>query len=187
MEEAFRAVTLQPTVPPVIGEEARDGVAAAETDEASGADAEDAWLQREGLAFVAGYVAASCQHIDPSLGLPTRLAPPSSVPQTWIRVVSRGGLMVPSERWMSVVESFELLFCVVMGSSADRNPVIIRRLLELLRQKEPGLDLRIARKLVRTRLHIRLRFLNQAQAEAAAARRAAKQVRQHVRSAVLDG
>ena len=179
--EEDKAVTLQPTVPPVIGEEAGDGGAAADASQASAAAAEDAWLKREGLAFVAGYVAASCQHMDSSLGLPTPL---SSVPRSWIRAVCRGGLM--TERWMSAVESFELLFCIVMGSSADRNPQIIRRLMELLQQKEPGLDLRIARKLVRTRLHIRLRFLNQAQAEAAAARRAAKQVRQHAGSSVRN-
>ncbi|KAF0309795.1 Transposable element P transposase [Amphibalanus amphitrite] len=184
VEEAFRAVTLQPTVPQVIREENEDGGAATDTAKAKARAAEDAWLRREGLAFVAGYVAASCQHIDPSLGLPTRVAPPSSVPQSWIRAVSRGGLMVPSERWMSVVEAFEVLFCILMGTSADRNPGIVRRLMDLLRQKEPALDLRIARKLVRTRLHIRLRFINQALAEAAAARRAAKQVRQHVRSSV---
>ena len=144
---------------------------------------EEVGLEREVLAFVAGYVTSSCQHIDPSLGLPTREAPETSVLSSWIRVVSRGGLMVPSERWMAVVESFEVLFGLVMGRSADMQPGITRRLMELLLEKEPQLDQRIARKLVRTRLHIRLRALNTARDERAAQRRGENQLRYHVRSA----
>ena len=139
-------------------------------------------LEREALAFVAGYVASSCQHIDPSLGLPTREAPETSVPSSWIRALSRGGLMVPSERWMAVVESFEVLFGLVMGRSADMQPGVTQRLRELLLEKEPQLDQRIARKLVRTRLHIRLRALNTARDERAAQKRSEKQVRYHARS-----
>ena len=198
VEKSFRVVTSRPTVPPVveeaaeddlgevgITEEAADGGGAVGTDrQESGTAAENVWMQQEGLAFVAGYVASACQTIDPTLGLPTDEAPPSRVPQRWIRAVSRGGLTVPSESWMSVVESFEVLFGITMGSSVDRDPGVVRRLIELLREKEPGLDIRIARKLVRTRLHIRLRFLNQELVDAAADRRAAKQVRQHVRSSL---
>ena len=76
--------------------------------------------------------------------------------------------MVPSERWMAVVESFEVLFGLVMGRSADMQPGITRRLMELLLEKEPQLDQHIARKLVRTRLHITLRALNTARDERAA-------------------
>ena len=119
----------------------------------------------------------------PTLGLPTRMAPETSVPSSWIRALSRGGLVVPSERWMSVVEAFNVLFCIVIGRGADQKPGITRRLTELLLEKEPGLDQRIARKLVSTRLHIRLRALNQAKAEAAEKRRGEKQIRQHACSA----
>ena len=139
-------------------------------------------LAQEALAFVAGYVAAQCQHLHPGLGLPTREAPPSSVPAGWIRAVSRGCLMVPSPAWMAVVREFELLFQLVMGSTVDGDPGIVRRLLTDLQLKQPDLHPRIARKLVTTRMHLRIRYLNREKATAAAARRAAKQVRQHVRS-----
>ena len=149
MQQALQDALSWPAVPSVASEEGPSGAALP-----SVAPAEELGLEREALAFVAGYVASSCQRIDPSLGLPTREAPETSVPSSWIRVLSRGGLMVPSERWMAVVESFEVLFGLVMGRSADMQPGITRRLMELLLEKEPQLDQRIARKLVRTRLHI---------------------------------
>ena len=173
VEVAFREATSEPEVPPVVvDEEEEEGEV---EEDGSLADVPvDSNLEREGLAFVAGYVAAKCRHIDGTLGKPTRTAPETSVPSTWLRVVSRGGLMIPSEQWMSVVEGFEVTFNLVMGRGACQESGIVRRLMELLLEKEPGLDRRIARKLVSTRLHIRLRWLNQAMAEVAAERRKAK-------------
>ncbi|XP_043245768.1 uncharacterized protein LOC122393618 [Amphibalanus amphitrite] len=135
--------------------------------------------QREALSFVAGYVAAKCRGIDASLGTPSREAPPSSVPSSWIRAVSHGSLLVPSDSWMTVVEEFEVLFSLVMGPSVSDQTGLVRRLLGELRQKRPELDARIARKLVTTRMHLRIRWLNQVKAAEAEERRAAKQVAQH--------
>ncbi|XP_037079228.1 uncharacterized protein LOC119100224 [Pollicipes pollicipes] len=143
-----------------------------------GADTDEVNIEHEALEFVAGLVAAKCKHLDPSMGLSTRETPPSCVPDSWIRTISRGGLVVPSPAWMNVVEAFEVVFQLVMG----RDIGIVDRLTKLLLKKFSALDKRIARKLVTTRIHLRLRWLNQARAERAAARRAAKQVRQHVDS-----
>ena len=88
--------------------------------------------------------------------------------------------MVPSEHWMSIVYAFESLFGVFTGRNVDSQPGIVRRLVGLLLEKEPALDQRTARKLVSTRLYIRLRWLNQARTEAANLRRGQKQVRQHM-------
>ena len=81
---------------------------------------------------------------------------------------------------MSVVEAFNDLFCNVMGRDVDREPGVFRRLMEMLMERKPGMDRRIARKLVSTRLHIRLRWLNQARDEVAALKRGMKQLRHHV-------
>ena len=90
-------------------------------------------IELEALAFVAGFVACKCRAIDPTLGQVASIAQPSSVPDSWLRVVSRGGLLVPSERWMAVVQGFELTFNLVIGRAADDQPGIVRRLMaELL-------------------------------------------------------
>lgn len=140
---------------------------------------EEVGVEREALAFVAGFVAHKVKAYCPHLGEPTRSAVPSRVPDRWLRLLSRGGLLVPSQAWMEVVERFELTFCQTMGPEADHHPGIVARLLAALLQKEPTLDPRVARKLAVTRLHIRLRWLNLRLSERRAERRAAKQIRQH--------
>ena len=147
-------------------------------------DFESFETEREALSFVAGFVAAKCRNIDATLGYPTSEEPPSSVPSSWIRAVSRGNLTVPSDSWMSIVEEFELVFALVMGRTVSHEPGLVRRLMAELHQKRPELDPRICRKLVTTRMHLRIRWLNQAKTEQAAERRAAKQVRQHARSSM---
>ena len=142
---------------------------------------------RDAMAFVAGYVAAKCRHIDATLGTPTCSASPAAlaaVPSSWVQKLSRGQLCVPSAAWMALVESFEVIFARVMGATADQQPGILRRLTELLMTKEPHMDQRIARKLASTRLHLRLRHLNSTRAEGQlqSQRRAANQRRHHARS-----
>ena len=137
------------------------------------------------MAFAAGFVAHKCHHMDRRLGV--RMGDASeealaSVPSSWLQVVSRGQLYVPSVWWMSVVQEFEVNFCQIMGSSADRKPGIIRRLTEVVCLKHPDLDKRVARKLACTRLHFRLKRLNSARNEARAQQRASRKVLHHARS-----
>ena len=145
-------------------------------------------LSREALAFMAGYVVYKCRDLDASLGYQTSNPPPAgsvavSVPSGWTEAISRGHLYLPTDWWMAVVEEFETNFCLLMGSTADQEPGILRRLVELISQKQPGLHPRVARKLASTRLHVRLKKLNEARDQAKDARRAGKKVEQHVQSA----
>ena len=145
-------------------------------------DTSELGIEMEALAFVAGYVAFKCQTIDPSLGCRASQAAPGVVPDRWLRLVSRGGLTMPSEKWMATVREFEVIFCLVMGESVDGSPGIVRRLVACLAEKEPSLDHRVIRKLVKTRLHIRVRWLNVAKLMSAAKRRSDGQIRHHARS-----
>ena len=173
VEEAFVSAT---------GSEPSPGAGEELTATNSSSDTSELGVQMEALAFVAGYVAFKCQAIDPSLGCRASQAAPGLVPDRWLRLVSRGGLTMPSERWMATVKEFEIIFCLVMGGSVDRSPGIVRRLVACLAEKEPSLDHRVIRKLVKTRLHIRVRWLNVAKLMAAAKRRSDGQIRHHARS-----
>lgn len=144
-------------------------------------------IEREGLAFLAGYVAFACRHIDPSLGQPTSSAPPehlAAVPNSWIATISRGQLFVPSPTWRATVEEFDRNFRLLMGPSADRQPRILERLQQLIVLKRPDLDPRIVRKLASSRLHLHIRWLNSTSGlkEAQEKKRAADQVRHHMGS-----
>ena len=77
-----------------------------------------------------------------------------------------------------MVEAFEVQFCLMMGETVDKAPGIVRRMCDVLAVKEPTLDPRIARKIARTRMFIRVRWLNSAKAGEAENRRGMKQTRQ---------
>ncbi|KAF0290298.1 Transposable element P transposase [Amphibalanus amphitrite] len=64
VEEAFRAVTLQPTVPPVIGEYAGDDGAATDTGKAVPKLPEDVWLKWEGMTVIEAFEVLFCIIVD---------------------------------------------------------------------------------------------------------------------------
>ena len=142
-------------------------------------------IYEDAMAFAAGYVAYKCHHIDPGLGVPMHRASAeelAAVPSTWLQVISRGRLYVPSVRWMEAVRAFDLNFKLVMGATASKEPGIVKRLMGLITTKDPQLDDRVARKLASTRLHFRLRTLNTARKAAADEKRAANQLANHAAS-----
>ena len=174
----------EPPVPPAVEVEDDEPLPDEPAVAATAADAStvpELGVEREALAFVAGYVAYKCRHIR-DLGQPSSTAPASStVPSRWLRTISRGNLHVPSDWWMAIVEDFNGTFCDVMGCTADRAPDIQGRLVTCVLAKVPELDRRIARKLVSTRLHLRLRWLNACRAASQAARYSARKTSQHAK------
>ena len=139
--------------------------------------------QHELLAFIAGYVAHRCRDIDRSLGEPTSTARPGpSVPAAWVQLLSRGGLLVPSEKWYETVLAFEVIFCTMMGPTVTRQRGVTASLIDAILKKDESIKRKVARVLVRTRIWIRLRWLNRGLGEESARRRAKQQVVQHVAS-----
>ncbi|KAF0288011.1 Transposable element P transposase [Amphibalanus amphitrite] len=136
-------------------------------------------------AFVAGYVALKMHHIDPTLGCPSAEASEeqlNSVPSSWLSALSRGGLFMPRPWWMAVVCEFDDDFQRIMGSSFCDQPGLLRRLSQVISQRHPGLDQRIARRLARVRMFMRVGELRQQLKRQRDDRRANRQVRQHVTS-----
>ena len=151
------------------------------------ADPEDpeqsATPQEEALAYVAGYVAYKCRHIDPTLGHPSADVQRSRVPDAWIRAVSRGALYVPSEPWLAKVTAFDIRFKAIMGPTADCQPLLLTRLMAEVTLVDPALDKRVVRTLTTTRLFVRLRTLNKqgVKLPQASIRRATNQTKMHCR------
>ncbi|KAF0309730.1 hypothetical protein FJT64_019189 [Amphibalanus amphitrite] len=138
---------------PPLGSDDDDPLPAAEGAAAAAPVTDELGVDREALAFVAGYVASKCRHLCRGLGQPSSCSPASAfVPSRWLQTISRGNLYVPSEWWMEVVEDFNTRFCDVMGSTADVAPGIVKRLVACVLAKAPEVDERVARKLASTRL-----------------------------------
>lgn len=117
---------------------------------------------KDALVYLAGYLACKCRDIDPDPGM---VAPPddaqrgtSRPERAWTMRLNYGGLTIPSDGWLQLVEQFELQFCLMHGvSNIDRQPGVIRRLVETLRDKHPRVDQRIIKKYAVTRTHMRIR------------------------------
>lgn len=119
----------------------------------------DLELEQEGLAFIAGYVASKMRHVDPSLDCPTGDASDehlASVPSSWLLIISRGGLYVPHSWWMAVVRQYDKDFCTIMGPTFTKEPGIVQRLTDVIRKRHPSLDVRVARRLAKTSVYIRV-------------------------------
>ena len=86
---------------------------------------------------------------------------------------------MPSETWLETVLAFEVIFCATMGATATRQRGIMAELIEAVLLKDGRLHRTVARTLVRTRIWIRIRWLNRGLTAAAAERRANQQVKQH--------
>ena len=111
------------------------------------------------LDFLAGYISFKIHSVNPMLECSTAQASDEllkSVPSSWISVISRGELYVPHPWWMVVVEEFNdgyksIIGSVFLSTAAHRSPPVAGRA-----QPNPGLDHRIARRLARVRLYMRI-------------------------------
>ena len=147
-------------------------------------DAHDLGLEREGLAFIAGYVASRFQHIQPALGCMTKEATEAhlaSVPSRWLQTISRGSLQMPHSWWMAVVEQFEEDFGSIMGPTFSKQSGIVSHLTSVIINRHPTLDARVARRLAKTRLYVRIGWLRDCM-QRRGDPRAAKQMHQHITS-----
>ena len=157
------AVAARPLAPPEGMDDSDDD----DADEPAAAPA-IASLSRQGLAYVAGYVAAKCAAVDKTLGRVTSEA--SAVPRdgryAWLDAVSRGGLTVPSQRWLGQVEELEVTFVAIHRGGIDRGPGVVRRLAADAALKFPELDSRVLKKYAMTRTQLRAREVQRLYARA---------------------
>lgn len=143
----------------------------------------DVECSAEGFRYLAGYIARRAAKYDNTLGTPSKelLCPPQSLlsEHGWIEFLSRGGLLVPSDRWMRQISEFELLFNQVNGpDSLSKEKNISKRLADLISQKYPHVAPEVVKIFLRTRIFIRVRYLNmklKKEKAAAAQRRKSRQ------------
>jgi len=117
--------------------------------------------ENEGIKYVAGYVAHFFLKDHPELGQRSAEIPvlkKNTAP--WISVLSRGGLVVPSENFMSQIYEMEKVFRLIHKDSISLQPKVISNFHKILVKKFPSLPRNLLKKYARTRTFIRIRFLN---------------------------
>ncbi|KAJ3640227.1 hypothetical protein Zmor_003540 [Zophobas morio] len=124
-------------------------------------DVEDNKISTEGLRYVAGYVAHRFRHKYPHLGTPAENVP-HSFEADWIQFLSRGNLLQPSSDLLHAAELLETLFLTFHGTQINKQPYIIKYLVQQLKRHLPENMLadEVYHCLVRTRTFIRIRELN---------------------------
>ena len=144
-------------------------------------------LTRAGLGYVAGYLARKCKAVAPNLTDADEAGHGAVTPALeWTRRRSRGGLTLPSAEWLELVEAFEVQFCLLNGTSdIDRQPGLLRRLIEHLQTKYPSVPKKVLKKYVTTRVHLRIRWLNREYKAVRAAKREARRMKYMRKSAAV--
>lgn len=116
----------------------------------------------EGFRYLAGYVAFKSRLFDRSLGNPTGSIHVDNAPPqlSWIGVISRGGLLVPSEHWLSTMKEMEVTFSTYHGDSFCKDKFVIKKLCFILEEKFPAVNKKTIQIYARVRTFIRIRHLN---------------------------
>lgn len=100
----------------------------------------------------------------------------------WLQRLNRGGLTIPSEKWLRQVGELEVLVCDMHGpSDIDRKPGFIRRLTSDVLVKFPDLHEKVARKYAVTRTHMRVKWLQRLYAEGKRKARAEQKSRREMK------
>ena len=141
------------------------------TDPATGVTSED-----YGLAHCAGYVASKVG--DPRLGLPSTLyGEELPVEAVMTRLLSAGGLTIPTPLFLAQYRAMEQTFCMRHYQEPDRlsrAPNVIIGMTRMLCERHPDVSRRVAKRFARLRTFKRMRDVNRGRRSENLARREAR-------------
>lgn len=134
-----------------------------------------------GMAHVAGFV-ASKRPADRSVGAPSSADSPAPMEALWTRLISLGGLTVPTEDFYARFLQMETQFCMHHAGEPDNlstRPGVIADFRRALVSKFPDLDLKICSTFARVRTFIQINHINARRKAASEEKRAAKKRKHH--------
>lgn len=111
-------------------------------------DGEDKKLVNDALEYLSGYV---CHKTNQDLEA-------VDTTDSWVAKVSEGGLKIPDERVQEAVMKLETIFKCTNGTKICERPGIMARMLDQANSIQ--ISDKFKKKFLRTRLYIRIRFLN---------------------------
>lgn len=119
------------------------------------------WFKEQGLKYIAGYVAYRFRNKFQSLGNKTReLDPPPNV--DFINIISKGGLMYPSEELFQAARYMETEFIKYHGLNylQKKKGIFTHVAKQVQLHNNNNIPFEVLHCLVRTRTYIRLRLIN---------------------------
>lgn len=85
----------------------------------------------------------------------------NTTPNSWIRHLSYGGLIEPTDEFFAEVQKMEGLFCQKMGSGILKGPRINSRIAEAIMAELPSSNPIFVKTFVRQRIFIRMKYFSE--------------------------
>jgi hypothetical protein len=114
----------------------------------------------QGQIYFAGYLAHCFREKFPNLGSPSAHLNISDIPP-WMSVISRGGLICPTDNFLGQVKQLEKHFLSFHGDNLSKTKNVMKKLYEQICKDEPSVPACIVRKYVRCRTFFRIKYENQ--------------------------
>ena len=116
--------------------------------------------KEQALAYIAGFVASKHLADHPWLGTKTHLIPVTTqVSYPWITQISRGGLVMPSDAFMVIINEIDRIWQEHHGGTIQKNNVM-KAMYEKAKVAFPVMPAKVMETFIRTRTHIRIKSLN---------------------------
>ena len=115
--------------------------------------------EHQGLTYLAGRIARKFSDIHPDLGQKTSdyLPYEDKGDNTWLFMVSKGGLRAPSDDFIVDYERFNALFCNFHGDSANRDDRVLDKFVDILKKQfGDKYNTKLYQFFTRSRTHIRM-------------------------------
>jgi hypothetical protein len=113
----------------------------------------------QGLIYFTGYLAFCFRSQFPDLGSPSEHLNVCEV-EPWMREISRGGLICPTQTFIDQIKQFEVHFKAVHGEKLSKSRNVIKTLYDRICNAYPCFPSVIIRKYVRCRTFFRIRYEN---------------------------
>lgn len=78
----------------------------------------------------------------------------------WIFSLSYGGLIAPTAEFLKIIKDFEETFNKINGASISREKNIMKQIIDTLHLLHPHVPLDVVKIYAKTRISIRIRYLN---------------------------
>lgn len=125
--------------------------------------------EKDGLIYIAGYLARKHQKEFPELGTYTYKNEAKNLHSyampSWVQSLSFGGLTEPSSSWKSDVERLDKWFVKIHKEKFKIKTKIVNRTTNFISKKEPLLAKKLINSFVRQRVFVRIKYLNLKKAE----------------------
>jgi len=115
-------------------------------------------LKFSGEEYAAGYIASKLQEEDLDFDLIDHTTGQQQF--SWVRFVSKGGLVKPSNVWLQTFKKFNEYFQAFHHAKVNKFPRVVKDLTECIKGEFPEIPEKIIKFYAKTRTSIRIRHLN---------------------------